>query len=408
MTELSQTVLGDHVEILTGYPFRSADFSDHVGDIRLLRGDNIGQGRLRWENAKRWPESDVSVLDFAAKPGDVILAMDRPWIEAGLKFAVVKPDDVPSLLVQRVARIRALDGLDQRFLGILIGSQAFTNHVLGVQTGTAVPHISATQIREFRFPLPTLREQQRIAGVLGVLDDLIDANERLASDLEALARTMGRTFVAGLREPDGTTLISDIARIDKGFSYKSSELVEGGGWLVGLKNVGRDGSFRSDGFKPLSAAVKPTQIVDTGDLVVAHTDLTQARDVIGRPVRVRRGSRTGQLVASLDLAVVRPRVGMTVEYLQAVLETAEFREHALAFCNGTTVLHMASAAVPSFPVTIPSADRLVGFSSRVKALQEGADSLREEAEGVRSARTELLPLLIAGHIRVADIKELVT
>jgi type I restriction enzyme S subunit len=43
---------------------------------------------------------------FSSKD-DVVLAMDRPWIEAGLKFAYLSQDDLPCLLVQRVSRLRA-------------------------------------------------------------------------------------------------------------------------------------------------------------------------------------------------------------------------------------------------------------------------------------------------------------
>src|SRR5690606_31670438 len=104
-------------------------------------------------------------------PGDVVLAMDRPWIEAGLKYAQLRDEDVPCLLVQRVARLRARDSLDQRFLGYLIGSPRYSEYVLAVQTGTAVPHISGQQICDFQFPLPALRDQRAIASVLGALDD---------------------------------------------------------------------------------------------------------------------------------------------------------------------------------------------------------------------------------------------
>lgn len=178
MHERPMVTLGAYVDILTGFPFTSRHYADN--GIRLLRGDNVGQGRLRWEGAKSWPSASVAdVSQYYLGPGDVVLAMDRPWIEAGLKFAPVRPTDLPCLLVQRVARLRAKHGLDQAFLQFLIGSSAFVNHVLAVQTGSAVPHISAAQIREFEFRLPDLAEQRMVAEVLGALDNKIDANARL-------------------------------------------------------------------------------------------------------------------------------------------------------------------------------------------------------------------------------------
>src|SRR3546814_13881909 len=72
--------------------------------------------------------------------------------------------DVPWLLVQRVARLRCQRTLDSDFLATLIGSKSFEKYVLLIQTGTGVPHISATQTRGYVFHLPSVEEQRRIVG----------------------------------------------------------------------------------------------------------------------------------------------------------------------------------------------------------------------------------------------------
>lgn len=170
--------LGDHVDVVTGFPFKSHDYVE--SGIRLLRGDNVGQGRIRWSGAKYWPEDRAKEsARFYLSAGDVVLAMDRPWIEAGLKYAAVSESDLPSLLVQRVARLRAKEELAQSFLRYLVGSRPFVDYVLGVQTGTGIPHISVGQIRDFRFQWVPLSDQQAIAEVLGALDDKIALNEQI-------------------------------------------------------------------------------------------------------------------------------------------------------------------------------------------------------------------------------------
>jgi type I restriction enzyme, S subunit len=180
--------LGDHVDIVTGFPFKSANYTNDPAGIRLLRGDNIAQGTLRWDGVKRWPTGSLGEFkEFLLQRDDIVIAMDRPWIEAGLKFAYLKEEDVPSLLVQRVACLRAKPSLNQRFLSYLISSGAFTAYVLSVQTGTAVPHISAQQIADFTFAMPLKRVQDAIAEVFGAVDDKITVNERVAVTVEELA-----------------------------------------------------------------------------------------------------------------------------------------------------------------------------------------------------------------------------
>lgn len=195
VSEWRSVRLGDEADLLTGNPFKSDSYIDDTSQPRLLRGDNIAQGWLRWDGVKRWPIAATSGLDaYWLERGDVVLAMDRPWIDAGLKYAAVNESDLPALLVQRVCRIRGGETLDTGFLRYVIGGNDFTNHVLAVQTGTAVPHISRKQIEEFEFLAPDLEEQRKIARILGALDDKIELNRRMNETLEAMARAIFQSW----------------------------------------------------------------------------------------------------------------------------------------------------------------------------------------------------------------------
>lgn len=173
------TMLGEEIDLLAGFAFKSVQYTNADDDIRLLRGDNIIQGCLRWNDVKRWPANDTEDYDqYHLREGDVVLAMDRPWVKAGLKHATISAGDLPCLLVQRTARLRGGANLDNRFLKLLIGSSAFTSHILGVQTGIGVPHISGQQIKDFEFARPPIAVQRRIADNL---ESLREETQRLES-----------------------------------------------------------------------------------------------------------------------------------------------------------------------------------------------------------------------------------
>lgn len=174
-----ETTLGKEIDLLAGFAFKSAQYTESVDGVRLLRGDNIVQGSLRWDDVKRWPSSDTAEYKrYELCVGDVVLAMDRPWVKSGLKRAQILTEDLPCLLVQRTARLRTSRRLTNRFLLYLISSSSFTTHILGVQTGIGVPHISGQQIRDFQFFMPTVKEQERLVGNL---DDLSNETQRLES-----------------------------------------------------------------------------------------------------------------------------------------------------------------------------------------------------------------------------------
>lgn len=157
--------VADIADIDIGFAFKSADYAAH--GVRLLRGENIEPGALRWVDTRYWPEDDVSRFEhLLVRPGDLILAMDRPVVSAGLKLARATPDDCPCLLVQRVARLRGRKGTND-FLFHSLSSPAFIRHILiGGQTGTQLPHISGKRIEDFELALAPGPEQERIVSAL--------------------------------------------------------------------------------------------------------------------------------------------------------------------------------------------------------------------------------------------------
>ena len=155
--------LGQLIDLTVGFPFKSAGFTQARSDIRLLRGVNIAPGTLRWDDVVRWPIRDVdSFEDYEMEVGDIVLGMDRPIIQAGTRVAVVSASDVPSLLLQRVARIRVKEALRGDYAVEFIGGKGFSDYLAPIFTGISVPHLSAEQIKTFQFALPNVAEQLAI------------------------------------------------------------------------------------------------------------------------------------------------------------------------------------------------------------------------------------------------------
>lgn len=326
---------------------------------------------------------------------------DGPGVVLGRATNLGKPYwvDGPYWPLNTTLYVRDFLGNDPRYVFHLFRTLDLT----GYNSGSVQPMLNRNYIANVPIALPPPDEQRRIAGVLGALDGLIDSNRNEAARLDSLVRHLGQRFLRS-QEVESVSRLDELATIVKGYSYKSSELVPGNGWLVNLKNVGRDGTFQPGGLKPLTGNHKQVHVVDNGDLCVAQTDLTQNREVIGRPIRVRRGLAQGEFVASLDLVIVRPGPKATAEYLYAVLDSPDFRSHALAFCNGTTVLHMGAAAVPSFEAPTPDPAVIHVFSERVRTLRATADQALMDAERLVQARDELLPLLLSGRVRVDEVE----
>ena len=199
--------------------------------------------------------------------------------------------------------------------------------------------------------------------------------------------------------------IKDIANIFKGISYKSSELIESKTALVTLKSFNRGGGYRLDGLKEYSGNYKPEQVVISGDLVVAYTDVTQAADVIGKPALVIGNQDYDTLVSSLDVAVVRPFEEMHRTYLNGLMQSVEFQNHTHAHTTGTTVLHLGKDAIPDYWFALPNRDLVNGFDTIVKNLYSSINENVSKNMILTSIRDTLLPKLISGELRLDDLPD---
>ena len=166
--------VGDDIDLLTGFPFPSSGYSSN--GVRLLRGSNVKRGETDWteEITQYWPEITSEIVQYELKNGDLVIAMDGSLV--GRSSAQLSVNDLPALLLQRVARIRSTKHLDVGYLAAFIKSDWFIKHSNAVKTVTAIPHISPADIRNFTIPIPpTTKEQRAIATILSDMDTEITA-----------------------------------------------------------------------------------------------------------------------------------------------------------------------------------------------------------------------------------------
>ena len=139
------------IDLLTGFPFPSSEFKQSGENIiRLLRGVNVGVDQVKWDDTVFWDSQDCdSLKGYHLQCGDIVFGMDRPWISNGARVAEISNDDMPCLLLQRVARIRANHLAYQSFIKLCLASNEFRAYVEADLTGVSVPHISPEQIKNF-------------------------------------------------------------------------------------------------------------------------------------------------------------------------------------------------------------------------------------------------------------------
>lgn len=435
-----QTTLGAEIDFLTGFPFKSENYTDSDQSIRLVRGDNIVQGALRWDGVKKWPLSEVHEYElFQLREGDVVLAMDRPWIEAGLKYAAISKHDLPCLLVQRTARLRGGPRLDGGFLRYLVGSREFTQHIHAITTGTAVPHISGKQIKDFVFSLPLLAEQKAIAAALGSLDDKIELNRRMNATLEKMARALFQSWFVDFdpvraklegRPPAGmdeatAALFPDsfqdspLGSIPSGWTATTlGESCESGGGNIQTGPFGTQlhaSDYVSEGIPSIMPSdLRDNRIDSTSISRILESDAVRLgvyRVQPGDVVYSRRGdverrslirhSESGWLCGTGCLRVRFGPQGLNPFFGAAYLGTAESRAWVVRHAVGATMPNLNTSILGALPLIVPSAELQSRFAEIVGPWDGLGTVALSQTRNLSELRDVLLPKLLSGELKMA-------
>jgi type I restriction enzyme S subunit len=111
---------------------------------------------------------------------------------------MIRPGQPAVVFAPQVCYWRSLDPekLDPRFLFYLLTSAEFQANLDAVKThgSMAADYVSLGDQRSFQLTIPPIREQRRVANVLGSLDDKIELNRRMNATLEAMARALFQSW----------------------------------------------------------------------------------------------------------------------------------------------------------------------------------------------------------------------
>ena len=177
-----------HIDLLSGYPFQSEQYVEK--GINICGGLIIMPQRIQWNECKHWPSVE-GFEEYVLMQGDIVMALDRPWISEGFKIAQVDAEHLPALLIQRTARIRGID-VNQEYLYHCFLNGGFDKH--SNITGSLVPHISAKDIRSFEIMLPPMELQNRFASFVAEVDKSKLAVKQSLEKLETLKKSLMQQY----------------------------------------------------------------------------------------------------------------------------------------------------------------------------------------------------------------------
>ena len=407
--EWKEVRLGDVCNIITGFPFPGKKYSKE--GIRVVRGDNVTIGNLRWdtEKDKRWNEPFDKTEYYSLQANDIVIGMDGSRV--GKNKARIKEEDLPLLLAQRVACVRHNELAEQDYLYYNIFSKKFIDYVNSIHTGSAIPHISQKQIEDYKILLPNLETQRRIASILSSLDRKIELNNKINADLEEMAQAIFKNWFVDF-EPfkDGKFVDSELGMIPEGWKVgrldEIADVVGGStpskakpeyytqkgiAWLTPKDLSNHPAVYTSRGVIDITEEgynSTSTKLMPKG------TILFTSRAPIGYISIAQNDICTNQGFKSL----VPKKAGTCFLYCFLKYVTPEIENKS----TGSTFKEASGSLMKSLQVLMPEQKVFEDFETIVSPLFARIESLEKESSRLSLLRDTLLPRLMSGELEVPE------
>lgn len=398
--EWKEVRLGDVCKIITGFPFPGKKYSKE--GIRVVRGDNVTIGNLRWdaEKDKRWNEPFDKTEYYSLQANDIVIGMDGSRV--GKNKARIKEEDLPLLLAQRVACVRHNELAEQDYLYYNIFSKKFIDYVNSIHTGSAIPHISQKQIEDYKILLPDLETQRRIASILSSLDRKIELNNKINADLEEMAQAIFKNWFVDF-EPfkDGKFVDSELGMIPEGWKVGTlediTEITMGQSPAGNSLNENREGMIFYQGNSDFGFRFPSIRVFTTEPkrLAVANSVLFSVRAPVGDINVAKEECCIGRGVASLKSKYGHDSyLFYTMKSLHKLFDSFDG--------EGTVFGSINKKTLSAIQILLPSDGIVEQFNSIASSFDNRIRSLSEENSRLSLLRDTLLPRLMSGEIELPE------
>lgn len=390
--------LDGYIKLLSGYAFKGDDISDIKNGIALLRGINITEGRIRHSKDidRYYNKTVVGLEKYLLKENDLVLSMDGSKV--GKNVALISKEDIGSLLIQRVARIRAKDSSDIRFIYLNIFSERFHRYVDKVNTSSGIPHISSKQIKEFNIGFPSLSEQQKIASFLTDVDDKITKLTKKKGLLEQYKKgIMQKIFNQELRFKDDNgnnypiwveKKLDDLGSTLNGLTGKTKENFGSGKPYIQYKQIFDSSKINIDncGLVDITITDKQTK-VQYGD--VFFTTSSETPNEIGT---------ASVLLDSVDEMYLNSfcfgfRVNQSILYpsfSQFLFRSSVFRKKMIPLAQGSTRYNISKSSFLKLKVHLPTIEEQIKIANFLSDIDIKIEALNTKLENSKSFKKGLL------------------
>lgn len=366
--------------------------------------------------------------------GDTLLARITPCLENG-KTALVTdlPKTATAFGSTELIVLCAREGLtDPLFVYYLARFPFFRSYMINQMTGTSGrQRVPINAVKTYRFPLPPLEEQRRIASFLGALDDKIELNRRMNETLEEMARALFKSWFVDFdpvrakmegRWRSGESLPGLPAELYDLFPDRLVPSVLGPipqGWQVEHFGYIAQERRRNVKARDIDQDTPYIALTHMPQRSIALSEWTKANGIASGKFKFNQGELLfGRLrpyfhkvgvapingVCSTDIAVVSPRSPEWFGCVLGHLSSTAFVNYTESTSTGTRMPRTSWKTMALYKVALPPCTLANALTEHSRPLTERIIDAIQEKRTLCALRDTLLPSLVSGQLRLADME----
>lgn len=310
--------------------------------------------------------------------------------------------------------------IDPEYLHLYLKMPDVISYIQNQAIGATMPNLNTEILKRIPIRYPEkIADQKKVIAVLKAYFDLIENNKKRIQILENMAEELYKEwfvrfhfpnwenteFEKGVPKDWNTINSSEFIDVVKGKSYTSPEIhdefIDESLPFINLKNFNRGGGYRRNGLKFYTGRYADSQKTYPDDIVMAVTDMTQDRAVVGRVARVPKLDFEYAII-SLDCVKLVPKIYSST-FTYCYFKYSGFSEYIKEFANGANVLHLSPNQIGKQKILLPPKQLVESFDAIVIPIFAQLNILEESNEKLEIIRNNLLPRLISGKLSVEDL-----
>lgn len=262
--------------------------------------------------------------------------------------------------------------------------------------GSVMAHITKNDMENMPITLPDIDVQKKIAGVLSALDDKIELNNQINSNLEQQAQALFKSWFIDF-EPFGGKMPNDWepANVEKAIVLHDSQRIP----LSSNQRMSMEKRY------PYYGATSIMDFVDNYIFDGKFLLLAEDGTVIDKNDRPVLQYVYGKFWANNHAHVISGKNGFSVEFLYLFFKQTNIK----GFVTGAVQPKINQANLKSIPINIPTKNILSEFDVIIQPLFNLFIKNNNENQRLSEIRDSLLPKLMSGEIDVSkvDIEQII-